>query len=381
MKQPERLLLMLTKDPTFAHGLKVRCGATATVPHQLEWGESRVPAWQRKELETHLADLWAPAQGPATAVSSLAVLTKYRVVLGPGPVSVRWKLSPSGRTWLPVLHALPAGWLSYSTEKGLYEFQDRDGPKTVNPDGKSWLVFSEGTGLFPHQEGIARPLSSLTWMKHGAARWWGLQYNKAHGSPMRKAKVPGAQREQIDAEKYVRQARDLMGGAVIACPQYGDGGPSFDFDLVEAKAATWETFPAFMSYVDKWVTLLWLWAWDNTQGGDTGSRARAEVHERVSARALASDCATLGPPLRVLWRAWCEYNRIPLEDAPSSSFEQEPDREAEAKIQQDRGQALQAMGSGMKSMREAGVDFDAAHLARQVGFELSPQEPAAPTGA
>lgn len=376
---PESLMLAMTRDPVYAHGMKTRCQEMARIEHQLEPADG-LPRRQFRELEAHLPSLWEGGSGP----NALSLITKYRCSLGVAPAAVSWALSSSGRTWLPTIHARQAGWMSYQPQAELYQFSAREDLFSVIPDGKEWLLFCEASSKYPHNEGNVRCLAVLWWMKHAVIRFWS-QYNRAHGNPQKKIKGPAVQRElqqpndmrgdgraggtrggRGDVQNLVETAKTMAGGDVVFLPQYGDKQPSFDFELVEATASTWETFPAFLSYVDKWITLLWLGAWDNTQGDAAGSRARAEVHERVSLRYLSADCAATAAPLNSwLWPQWCEYNKIPREMAPTSRFLWEPpsDEMVEAEIRKTNADALAQATAAAEVIERHGTRVDWRALA------------------
>lgn len=374
----ESLMLAMTRDPAYAHGMKTRCQEMARVPHELVW-EGGVPARQRKELEAHLPNLFEGGAGP----NALATLTKYRCAMGVAPGAISWQRSPTGRTWLPTIHAREAGWLTYFPTEERYRFSARDGLRDVVPDGREWVLFCEMSSRYPHQEGNIRPLAALWWLKSAVIRYWG-QYNKTHGNPQKKVKGPAQQREQEqpdgspgDVENLISLAQRLVGGDVIFLPQYGADGPNFDFELVEATAKTWETFPSFIAYVDKWITLLWLGAWDNTQGDAAGSRARAEVHERVSLRYLSADCEITSAALDVVWRQWCRYNKLDPADAPHSKFLWEPpeDKKLAAEIRNINAQAAEKACAAAQVIEMNGVKVDWRALAEEHGLVTLPGEP------
>lgn len=374
VRSGESLLLAMKRDPIFLHGYKTRANAAATVAHTLTAPDG-LPAEPFADLQAHLPRLW---HGGGS--NSRAVVTGYRPALGMAPVCVTWGLSPSGRTWIPTLHAREPGWLTYQSDQGCYQFQGREAQHDVVSDGKSWILLTEMSSNYPHLDGNVRALAVAWWYKHALWRYW-FTYGRTHGSAQRKFKHPAAQREQRqpdgslgDVARLHMRIRDMLGGEVVPLPQYPDGHPQFDFELVEAKSATWETFPAAIDYIDRWITLCWLGATDNTQGGGAGSRARAEVHERVSLRYLAADCATEGAQLDVLWRQWCRYNRIAEHLAPKNVYAWEPpaDRKEEAQVRQVNADALGKAAAAGQVIEGRGVPVDWRALAEAHGVVTLP---------
>jgi hypothetical protein len=364
----EQLLVAMTRDPVFRHGINTRVQAQTSVPFCF----SRFPSLPERYYQV-LVEHWPVIFSAATQ----ATTAKYRVTIGVAPAAVTWWLDPTGEVWLPKVHARKAGHLTWYQEIERYKFQPKSGEQIiVQPDGDEWLLFTEMAGLLPHLEGAERALAAFWWMKHAVARHW-FSYAKTHGSATRKVKVPGKQRENEDVRALVQTAVALFNGAVVVLPQYGEGQPSFDFELLEAKAATWETFPEFLAMVDRYITLLLVGALDNTQGSDAGSRARAEVHERVSLRYLAADCKVTAAPLTLLLQRWAIHNGLPLAAAPQPIFDWQPpeDRKAAAEAGGKRASALQAAASGLAQLDQLASkpDYDPAHVLKQCGITLMPE--------
>ena len=372
LRVPESLHLMMSKNPMYRHGMGTRINALLNVNWEYEVPEG-CPAWQAQELEDHLPNLWAGGIGP----SALATSTKYRASMGVGPVNVTWTLSPSGRTWLPVLHSKEAGWLSYFPTEARYRFSARDGLHWINPDGREWLLFTETLSQYPHQDGIDRVLAGPLWVTESAWRLW-YRYSVAHGSPQRKVKGPALQRETEDVRKFAQQAKDMVGGSVVFCPQYPNG-ISYDFDLVAAEFSTYETFPRMLDYFEKWCTLVWLGAVDNTQGGSQGSRARATEHAKVSLQYLGADCQLTQAPLSILMRRWAIVNKLDPARCPRLSPIWQPaanDKE-EADVRFVNAQALDLITRGAAEIEKRGIGVDWRQLGRDHGLPLLDGPPTA----
>ncbi len=361
LRYAETLLLGMQKFPPFLHGQQTRTQTLVSTPLRLEAPEG-LPVEPYRELVAHLPELWG---GDSATAHGLAATGKYRVALGVAPASVTWHLSPSGTSFLPQIHAQQAGWLTFFPVENRYKFQAREGLIDVIPDGREWLLFRQMSAQYPHTEGLVRALGPVWWYAEAVIRlWW--TYAKTHGSGQRKVKVPAQMRQQEDFKDLLTIARDMVGGSVVPCPVYADGA-SFDFELVEAKHSTYETFPAFLDYVVQWMTQLWLGATDNTGGGKDGSRARAQVHERVSLRYLAADCEVTAGALRILLRQWCRYNRIDPRLAPVPVFAWEPpaDEQAEALVRKTNAEGLDKIMMAAERLEAHGVAVDWPELAER----------------
>jgi hypothetical protein len=370
LRYPEMLLQALGKFPSFYHGENTRVQAAVGVPLTLH-PKPGLPAGPFAELVAHLPELWG---GDSALAHALAAATKYRVGLGVAPCYVSWVLSPTGLSYLPRVTSRSAGGLAFDSTTCRYEWQGRSGRHKVVPDGRNWLLFRGLSAQYPHTGALLRPTAAAVWFGQAALRlWW--TYAKTHGSGQRKVKVPAQNRQQRDFEDLLTIAREMMGGTVVPCPQYPDG-TSFDFELVEAKYSTYETFPGLLDYVQQWVTLCWLGAIDNTQGGAAGSRARAQVHERVSLQYLKADCEVTEAALRVLLRQWCRYNQIDPRLAPVPDLEWEPPANAkeEAEISLTEAQALEKLAAVATVLEEKGHRVDWAHMVAEKRIRLLPAQ-------
>lgn len=370
-----QLLLQMLEDPVFAHGLATRVMSLVGAPFELVKPEG-LPQYHFDELVEMWPDLFS-----ANDLASSAFL---RVALGLAPAQALWGLSSSAR-WMPRVLVRDTGNLTWYQYERRYKFASRKGLLTVEDDGRSWVLFCELAAQYPHLHGAVRSLAVAWWIKQAMLRYMN-NYGRVHGSPIRKVKGPAEQRESEDYKQLIKQAQMLFGGGVFTAPQYANG-VNFDLDLVEAKSTSHEIFGTAISLVDDYMTLRLLGAVDNTRGGGAGSRARAEVHERVTNRYLGSDCTVTATAIRKVMRRWCEYNGFPLSWAPIPKFEHAvpTDQKEEADTRRINAEALAKMVELAKVLDQAGIKVNWRQVAidhgvpldepgeRRVGVDVAPQ--------
>lgn len=346
-----RLGRAMERDPIIKHGLGLRVRQLLRAP--FEW---TCPDGLDQEAFDAFVSWW---KANFTA-DHLASVTKHRILLGVSPAQLTWH--PFKNWWMPRCHPFDSGTLSWRESDRRYVFIARDGVHTFDSDGhderggKSWQLFRDLGVLQPWREGITLPLAVFWLLSSQAWRYWAT-YNKTR-EPFRKVSVPAAQRESDDLKELVRRAQLMIGGQVVTTPKYPDGQPSYDFDLLEAKASTWQTYPEFCAQSDDYKTLLLLGATDNTRGGPDGSRARADVHEAQTNKYLGADGLVTTSALSDIARAWCRYNRIAEELAPVPCFQTEPPEDASA--------AADTRKTNSESLKAASEAINALGMANQV---------------
>lgn len=308
-----QLLLEMTEDPMFAHGLDTRVMSLVNTPFELQ----RPPALP-EEYFSALVSTW-PDIFDENALASSAHL---RIALGVAPAQVVWGLEEQLGIWMPRKIAVKeSGNLTWDQGLRRFRFAGEKGLFTVEDDGDPWVLFCELASAYPYLHGKLRSLAVVWWIKQASLRYLN-NFARVHGSPIRKVKAPAAQRESADFKALIKQAQTLFGGGVFTAPQYD--GPSFDLELVEAQSQGGSIFETAIRLADDYFTLRLLGAIDNTRGGGAGSRARAEVHERQTNKYLGSDCKVTARALTKVLRRWCTLNRWPCSWAPIPCFHAAP---------------------------------------------------------
>lgn len=332
LETAHQLLLQMTEDPVFAHGLDTRTTMLVNVPSRLV-----KPADLPEEAFAELQAGWPDFFGPHDLASS----AHLRVALGVAPAQVIWGAQERLGLWMPRrLEVKESGNLSWSQALRRYRFSSQShGVVTIEDDADPWVLFTELSGSYAHLHGKLRSLAVVWWIKQACLRYL-HNFARVHGSPIRKVKGPAAQRESKDFKELINQAKKLFGGGVFTAPQYD--GPSFDLELVEALSTSHSVFENAIRLADEYFTLRLLGATDNTRGGSQGSRARAEVHERATNKYLATDCVVTARVINRVLRRWCMLNRWPASWAPTLVFDYAPpaDQVELADTRQKNAQAL-----------------------------------------
>lgn len=362
-----QLLLSMTEDPVFAHGLDTRTTALVQTPCRLV-RPAGLPAPYFDALQASWCEVFSPGD--------LASSAHLRVALGVAPATATWELDDPLGVWMPRKIAVKdSGNLIWMPPLRRFRFSSLShGQVTIEDDADPWLLFTELASQYPHLHGKLRSLAVVWWIKQAALRYLN-NFGRVHGSPIRKVKGPAAQRESADFKALIEQAKKLFGGGVFTAPQYD--GPSFDLELVEAVSQSHSVFETAIRLADEYFTLRLLGAVDNTRAtGSQGSRARAEVHERVTNRYLGADCTVTSTALAKVMRRWCRLNGWPLSWAPPLVFDHNPpeDQQDLADVRAKNAGALAQLGQVLPTLAPqlaaAGASIDYRRLLQEHGVPL-----------
>lgn len=310
-----QLLQQMNEDPVFAHGVDTRVHAIVNTDFELV-RQGGMPAKYFSALVRTWPDVFTEGD--------LASSAQLRVPLGVAPAQVLWGMDGDLGCWMPRrITVKDTGNLTwYQTEQRFKFSAAQGGLVTVEDDADPWVLFCELSSSYPYLQGKLRSLAVVWWIKQACLRYLN-NFARVHGSPIRKVKAPASQRESADFKALIQQAQRLFGGGVFTAPQYD--GPSFDLELVEARSESHSVFATAIAMADEYFTLRLLGAMDNTRGlSGQGSRARAEVHERVTNMYLGSDCKVTARVLTKVLRKWCTLNGWPVAWAPEPCFHYAP---------------------------------------------------------
>lgn len=300
---PHRLWLALTRDPIIAHGLDLRRAKMSEIPLDIDVPE-HLPEWLRAAFTKICKRNTEP--------DFLADLQESLIALGVAPISCSWAPTDDGVLALS-LRAQNPGWMLWRDWEQKYYIQTTEGLRNFD-DPRYWLLAKRSYRL-SHLRGLTRPLAAYWYTGAEAIRYW-LSHLRAHGLPVRKLKIPEAQRVSTDVQNLVVQMEDLLGGSVVLLPQFPAGQPGYDFDLVESTVRPSDVFKSLSDHVDNYKTLLLTGGVDNSQGGSGGDK-KARVHDRQLRRYALDDLKIVLSAVNEGLRAMAAVNGLdPERDAP-----------------------------------------------------------------
>ncbi|NBC17175.1 MAG: DUF935 family protein [Bacteroidetes bacterium] len=348
-------------------------GRLSTVADLCEWvmADSRVAA----DIDTRTSSLlgldldFEPALGrtePVDALqdgdwwalhpeSELRKLEAWGIVLGVGFGQLRPPKQPDELTgrFLPQFEAWHPRHFRYDYDRGVWVARTgiRGNEETdVVPGVGGWVVHCPYGAHRPWAHGLWRGLARWVLLKHYAIDDWGRHSENA--SRLFLEAPDKASREQ--RKELADDIKSAGRQQIIGLPN------GFKAHLVEASADTRELYQAQTDTADKAITIS---IRGQNLGTDVegGSRAAAEVHERMDVQRLRFDAATLRVTLREQsLRPYAELNFGRSDIAPWPEWDVAPPEDLQAKAA-----VIKTLAEGATHLDKLGVELDWEQVAEQ----------------
>lgn len=224
--------------------------------------------------------------------------------LGNGDPSVPgWKdvERKGGNRTIPVLEVIHPSCLRYDHAKKQWFARQDDGSEVlVTPGDGTWIVYTPYGKKRPWARGAWRSLSRWWLLKQYAELDW-ARYSERHGMGLFVGKAPEGANPK-DRDDLASDLESVARDSALALP------PGYSLELVESTANTWTTYQAQVNVANSAISIRLL-GQNLSSEVTTGSRAAAEVHERVAASIIRADDESSSTTLHdqaLVW--WAEFN-------------------------------------------------------------------------
>lgn len=249
-----------------------------------------------------------------------------------------WK--PRLRTWWP-------GYLYWQWDTRSFWVQTADGPVEVTPGVNGWVLYAPFGLERGWMQGALRRLAIPWLIRQWARRDW-ARYSEVHGLPARKAKYPQNVDKPEEKDRFFEEVANLSNEPTIGLPQGDDGKASFDFELVEAEANTYEGIERLLGHCDTSIAITVLGGNLGTEVKE-GSRAAAQVQDEVRVDRRRFDAESLATALHdQVLEQFAAFNYGDPELAPYPCWQTEPPEDEKSKAE-----TLNALGDGLTKLDAA----------------------------
>ena len=329
--------------------------------------DMRVPKnHETDERAIKLAEAAETAWEEMAPEQALGELLKWGRFLGFGLAE---KIYPPGK-WTPVLKVWHPKFVFWDWGTRVYRLITAEGVVDLDPSDpatrRKWIFYCPWGYARGWVQGRVRSLAIPWLIRQWAYRDW-ARHNEVHGIPVRKVKVP-AQWDDQEKQRALQEIAQLATESVIRCPVDSEGN-GFDLELVEPQSNSYEAFEHLIAKADTAIAVVLLGQNLTTEIGDKGSRAAAQVHDRVRQDVIRSDAESLSTCLHdQLMLEWCAYNQ--KDDpvlAPWPGWDIVPPQD-----EMKAGTALRALAESMLVFRQSQLPFDYGELAENYGLPLEP---------
>ncbi len=282
----------------------------------------------------------------------LASLMRNYLEMGFAPAQQIWRTDE--KLWIPQIQIWHPSTVYFDVPTRHYVANTMEGPAYIAPGDGKWVLLTPFGSYRGWMRGAVRACVIPFLARQYALRDW-ARYNEVHGLPIKKAKVPSRAKAE-DKQAFEQGLANLGNESVILLPQaVGDenGGASYDVELLEAKAQTYEAFRDLVSKCEERMAIRIL-GQNLTTNVDAGSLAAANVHDRVRLDYVRFDAKALGALREQVLRAFCQFNYGDADVAPDLVWNTTP---PEDKLQRATGAGQVAAALSNFALVGAPVDM------------------------
>lgn len=293
----------MLRDDRLKTVLNVRCSGLSSLPFRvLPSTEQPTPA--QIEAARMLQDGWATSF-PADTLRAI-----IRIAVGMGVVVGRISWHPGKHDlWWPRLTLWPEESIRYDDAmRCWYALTREGGEEQVTPGDGNWFLW-EPDGARGWQLGAVMALALPVLITMYNWQDW-INFNDAHGRPVRKVKVPRGATPNETAT-FLANVRALgRTTSSILCRRMIQPGDDFDFEYVTPNSqGIMDTFVKSIEAADKAKSTLILGQTLTTDASTSGNRALGDIHNQVKQQILQADGDGLAGAIRsqiLTW--WAKYN-------------------------------------------------------------------------
>jgi len=276
---------------------------------------------------------------------SVKELLKWGLYLGFGLGQLLWQTGDQANFKLKVWHPQFIYW-RWDTRS--FWVTTMSGPAEVVPGDKQWVLYTPYGYQLGWMQGLVRSLAIPFMCRQWAFRDW-ARSSEVHGLPIRGLQVP-AEAKREDKDRALADLAALGRETVIMLPRASDDD-MFDLKLIEASTDSHKTFQQLVEMCNNSIAICLL-GQNLTTEVEGGSRAAAQVHDRVRGDLLKSDAKSIGTCLREQAIApWALLNfGTDLDSAPTATWNADPPedkKEQSAALQQLTGALATAVSQAL----------------------------------
>jgi phage gp29-like protein len=332
--QSGQLADAMTADDAFDAVLQTRVLGLISRPFRLLPSKRGDPKLAKRARDT-VAELW----GSMLPSETLSNIFLWWLLMGFSIAQPIWGYRE--KLWVPTQvqpwHPTNS-WFDVSSR--YYVANSMEGPVYIQPGRGDWMILAPFGQYRGWLRGAVRAVS-IPWLaRQYALRDW-ARYSEVHGLPIKKIKVP-ATADGPDKGAILQAFANLGNESTVVLPQGIDNNPatSYDLDLIEAKADTWEAFQGLINKCETRMAIRML-GQNLTTEVSAGSMAAANVHDRVRLDYTRFDAKSMGAIREQLLVPFCEFNFGNGDLAPYPQWDTRPpdDRTAQGRVVSEVAQA------------------------------------------
>ena len=274
-----------------------------------------------------------------------------------------WEEAPFRGNMGVKLHRRPQGWFVFDGDENLRFLSKTSGPEGIKVPAKRFIVGQyKAEPLNPYGNGLLG-VSFWTWLAKKYGQKWRLIFLERYGIPS----MIGQYENESDKSALYTALLAAIQDVVMVIPK----GSELDFPDIDRKS-THDVFQSHLNYEDDTLRYIWLGQTLSTKEGEYGTRAQAEVHERVREDLTEYDVKSLlvapmnGQYIRPL--VDLNYPRESFTDYPNFVVDYRKDVD-------ERGQGLRYVVEGLLlAEREFGILMTDEYKYERLGIPMPDED-------
>jgi len=280
--------------------------------------------------------------------AELKVLRRWGLYLGVGVGQLLWDTGDEARPRLKVWHPQ---YLYWRWDTRSFWITTMQGPAEILPGDKQWVLYTPYGYQLGWLDGLVRSLAIPFMCRQWAFRDW-ARSSEVHGLPIRGLVVPSEAKRE-DKDRALQDIAALGRESVVMLPRASDDD-MFDLKLIEAAADSHKTFKELINQCNSSIAITLLGQNLTTEVSE-GSRAAAQVHDRVRGDFLKSDATSTAECLRdQVVKPWAQLNfGTAPDDAPKPSWPVDPPED-----KTDKSLALSQLATALQTFDTAAAPVD-----------------------
>jgi hypothetical protein len=229
---------------------------------------------------------WEPSAVDLCGGYALAESAAYATMQGFAHGQIVWDTTgkvwrPEARPWHPMFE-----YFDWTTRK--YIAISQDGNKAVIPGDCKWYGHLPFGSYRAWVRAAMRAVAEPWVIRHFAVRDW-AGFSEIHGFPQRIGKVPAAS-EPGQRSAFEGSLANMGSNTAMIIPTGVDGESiGYGYELVEAQATAWESFPGLRADCDLAIVLAIKFQNLTTQITSGGSLAASQTHEKGDISQVSAD--------------------------------------------------------------------------------------------
>lgn len=359
--QSGQLADAMTMDDAFDAVVQTRILGLISRPFRLEASKKTADKKAAKYARDAIAERWDTIFPEET----LAAMMMSWLMMGYSISQPLWSYREG--LWMPIsIQDWHPTNVWYDVATRYYVANTMEGPFYLQPGRGDWLLITP----FGQYRGWLRGAIRACWVpwlaRQYALRDW-ARYSEVHGLPIKKLKVP-ATADSADKQAMLTAFANAGNETTVVLPQGIDNNPatSYDLDLLEAKADTWEAFEGLITKCETRMAIRLL-GQNLTTEVQAGSMAAANVHDRVRVDYVKFDAKAMQAIRQQLLVPFCEYNFGDGDLAPTPVWDTKPPSD---KVSQ--GRVLAQAAQAAMNFANAQSPVDMRELLKLLGVPVLP---------